>query len=42
MKIAFTSTGSDLDAQADPRFGRRPYFLIVDTDTLALEATPNH
>jgi predicted Fe-Mo cluster-binding NifX family protein len=41
MKIALTSNGSDLDAQVDPRFGRCPYFLIVETDTLAFEAIQN-
>ena len=41
MKIAVTSTGKDLDAQVDPRFGRCEYFLIVDTDTMDYEAVVN-
>lgn len=41
MKIAVTSTGTDLDAQVDPRFGRAAYILIVDTDTLAVEVLNN-
>jgi len=31
MKIAITSTGPDLEAQVDPRFGRAQYLLVVDT-----------
>jgi len=41
MKIAITSTGKDLDAQVDPRFGRCQFFLIVDTDTMEYEALEN-
>ena len=41
MKIAVTSTGTDLDAEVDPRFGRAPYFLIVDSDTFAFEVLDN-
>ena len=41
MKIAITSTGQDLDAQVDPRFGRAAYLIIVDTDTLEFEAIDN-
>jgi predicted Fe-Mo cluster-binding NifX family protein len=41
MKIAVTSTGTDLDAEVDPRFGRAPYFLIVDSETFEFEVLDN-
>jgi predicted Fe-Mo cluster-binding NifX family protein len=33
MKIAITTSGFDMDAPADVRFGRARGFLIVDTET---------
>jgi len=41
MKIAVTSTGPSLDDNVEARFGRCPYFLIIDTDTMQLEAIEN-
>jgi len=41
MKIAVTSTGPTLDDNVEARFGRCPYFLIVDTDTMQFEAIEN-
>lgn len=41
MKIAVTSTGPDLESEVDPRFGRAPYFLIVDSETFDFEALDN-
>ena len=41
MKICVTSQGDTLDARVDPRFGRAPYFLLVDTETMAFEAMIN-
>jgi predicted Fe-Mo cluster-binding NifX family protein len=41
MKIGITSTGEDLNAQVDPRFGRCRYFLIVDIDTMDFESISN-
>jgi predicted Fe-Mo cluster-binding NifX family protein len=41
MKIAVTATGPSLDAEVDPRFGRCPYFLIVETKDLSFEAVAN-
>ncbi len=41
MKIAVTSTGPALDDNVEARFGRCPYFLIIDTDTMQYEAIEN-
>jgi predicted Fe-Mo cluster-binding NifX family protein len=41
MKIAVSSNGQDLDATINDRFGRSPYFLIVDTKNLRCEAVAN-
>ena len=41
MKIAVSSTGPTLEDQVDPRFGRCPYFLIVNPASLEFEALPN-
>ena len=41
MKIAVTSSGPDLDADIDPRFGRCPYFTLIDTESGATESLPN-
>ena len=41
MKIAITSKGKDLDSPMDPRFGRAPYILIVDTLNNGLEVLDN-
>lgn len=41
MRIAVTATGPDLDAEMDPRFGRCPNFVIVETDNLGFEAIDN-
>jgi predicted Fe-Mo cluster-binding NifX family protein len=41
MKMAVTAKGKNLDSQVDPRFGRAAYILIIDTDTLAVEALDN-
>jgi predicted Fe-Mo cluster-binding NifX family protein len=41
MKIAITTNGTDLQSSLDPRFGRCPYFLLVDLETLECETTPN-
>jgi len=41
MKIAVTSTGTNLDSQVDPRFGRAAYILIVDSETFDFEVLDN-
>lgn len=41
MKIAVTSTGKDLDSHVEPRFGRCPYFIIVDLESMQFEAIRN-
>jgi predicted Fe-Mo cluster-binding NifX family protein len=41
MKIAVTSTGERLDSHVDPRFGRAPFFLIGDTETMEFVAIEN-
>ena len=41
MKIAISSSGKNLDAQIDPRFGRCEYFVIVETNDMSFEAFAN-
>ena len=40
-KIAVTSTGPTLDDTVEPRFGRCPYFLIIDPDSFDFEPIQN-
>lgn len=41
MMIAITSKGTDINSDADPRFGRCKYFLIYDTETGEYKAVEN-
>jgi len=41
MKIAVSSSGSDLNSQIDPRFGRCAFFVIVETDDMNFEVFDN-
>jgi len=41
MRIAISATGRDLDSSLDPRFGRCPYFLLVDPETQEYQVVPN-
>lgn len=41
MRIAVSSQGQDLEGDVDQRFGRAPWFLIVDTDTMEFETVEN-
>lgn len=41
MKIAITSTGQGLESMVDPRFGRSPYLIYIDSESLEFEAVDN-
>lgn len=41
MKIVVTATGPSLDDMVEPRFGRAPWYVFVDTDTTEFEAVRN-
>jgi len=41
MRIAISATGSALDDEVDPRFGRCQYFIIVDPEAMEFEALEN-
>jgi len=41
MKIGVTSTGEDMYANVDQRFGRCKYFLIVDAESMEFEVLSN-
>jgi predicted Fe-Mo cluster-binding NifX family protein len=40
-RICITSTGKDLEAEVDPRFGRAPYFLLLDPAGQKIEVVTN-
>ncbi len=41
MKIAVSSSGSTLESDMDPRFGRAQNFIVVNTETMAFEVKEN-
>jgi predicted Fe-Mo cluster-binding NifX family protein len=41
MRIAFTTSGKDLESPLDARFGRAPGFLVYDVDSGAAEYIDN-
>lgn len=41
MKVMFTTSGDDLNAPLDSRFGRAPKFLLYDTDGGSFEVLNN-
>jgi len=41
MRIAVSASGPGLNAPVDPRFGRCPYFVVVDSETMEWEAIDN-
>jgi predicted Fe-Mo cluster-binding NifX family protein len=41
MKIIITASEPNLSSSVDPRFGRSPYFILLDTDTMEFESIEN-
>jgi predicted Fe-Mo cluster-binding NifX family protein len=41
MIVAVTAKGTHLSDEVDPRFGRAPYILLVNTETMQYEALDN-
>jgi len=41
MKVAVSASGTDSNAQIDPRFGRCEYLLIIDIDNMDIDIYPN-
>lgn len=41
MIVAITAKGTHLSDEVDPRFGRAPYILVVDTETMQYECLDN-
>ena len=41
MKICVTASSGNMDANVDPRFGRCPYFVIVDSETMEFTVVSN-
>lgn len=41
MIVAVTAKGMQLSDEVDPRFGRAPYILIVDTETMEYKSLDN-
>lgn len=41
MKVAISSNGPGKDSSVDQRFGRCPYFIIVDTEKMEYESIEN-
>lgn len=41
MKVIVTASGRTADSPVDPRFGRAPHFIVVDTASGVVEAVDN-
>jgi predicted Fe-Mo cluster-binding NifX family protein len=41
MRIGVSAADPDLDAPVDPRFGRAPYFIVVDADSMDWKPVEN-
>jgi len=41
LKVAVSASSGSIDAPVNPTFGRCPYYVIVETESMAFEAVPN-
>jgi predicted Fe-Mo cluster-binding NifX family protein len=41
MKLCFTAKGTTLDSPTEERFGRAPYFILVESENGSFEAIQN-
>ena len=41
MKVCVSSTSNNLDSKVDSRFGRCPYFVVVDSKTMEFHVVEN-
>ena len=41
MKLCFTAQGATLDSPSEDRFGRAPYFIVVESEDGSFEAIKN-
>ena len=41
MKIAVSAAGGSIEAEVEPRFGRAPYYVVVDTSDMKFELVFN-
>ena len=41
MKIAVSATGGSIQSEVEPRFGRAPYYVVVDTSNMKFELVFN-
>jgi len=41
MKVCFTAKGATLDSQTEERFGRAPYFIVIESVSGTFEAIRN-
>ena len=41
MRVAVAADGDSIDSQVDPRFGRCPFYVVVDPETMSHESMAN-
>ncbi len=41
MKVAISAQGNDMESLVDPRFGRAPWFIVIDVESGAWRARDN-